>query len=86
MNTPTPTRQGYAADGAEPLLVPVLVARKMLGGIGRNQFWELAKNGELELVGSEYKRWVTVASIKARVARMIAAAQAEKDQPPSARR
>jgi hypothetical protein len=53
-----------------PLLVPVVEARRLLGGIGHNQFWKLAKAGELELVGSERKRWVVVASITAYVARM----------------
>jgi hypothetical protein len=40
----------------EPLLVPVLETRWLLGGIGNNKFWKLAKAGELELVGSERKR------------------------------
>ena len=55
----------------EPLLASVVNARKMLGGIGHNQFWALVKAGELEVVGNEHKRWVTTASIKARVARMM---------------
>jgi len=54
----------------EPLLVTVKEARRLLGGIGNNQFWKIAKAGELELVGSERKRWVTVESIKRRVASM----------------
>jgi hypothetical protein len=54
----------------EPLLVPVKEARRLLGGIGNNQFWALARNGEVELVGTERKRWVTVASLHAYVARL----------------
>ena len=65
----------------EPLLVSVVNARKMLGGIGHNQFWALVKAGELELVGSTHKRWVTVASLKGRVARMLAVAQQPSGNP-----
>lgn len=66
----------------EPLVVSVVDARRMLGGIGHNQFWELVKAGELDLVGSKYKRWVVVASIRARVDRMIAAADAARQPKP----
>jgi hypothetical protein len=58
------------SDFLQPLLVPVVEARRLLGGIGNNQFWKLAKAGELELVGTERKRWVVVDSITAYVARM----------------
>jgi len=53
-----------------PLLVTVKEARRLLGGIGNNQFWKIAKAGELELVGTVRKRWVVVESIKRRVANM----------------
>lgn len=54
----------------EPLLVSVRDARKLLGGCGNNRFWQLAKAGAFELVGSDHKRWVTVASLKRFVASM----------------
>jgi hypothetical protein len=48
----------------EPLLVSVLVARQMLGGMSKNKFWELARSGAFELVGSERKRMVVVSSLR----------------------
>ena len=53
-----------------PLLVSVKEARRLLGGIGNNTFWSLAKVGTFDLVGSERKRFVTVASLNDYVARM----------------
>jgi hypothetical protein len=47
----------------EPLIVSVQVARQMLGGMSKNKFWELARSGAFELVGSERKRMVVVASL-----------------------
>lgn len=69
---------GLHMSELQPLLVPVVEARRLLGGIGNNTFWKLAKAGELELVGTERKRWVVVASIHAYVAKEIAAANAAK--------
>jgi hypothetical protein len=54
----------------EPLIVPVIEARRLLGGIGHNRFWKLAKAGEVELVGTARKRFVVVQSIRAYVSRM----------------
>lgn len=52
-----------------PLLVSVKQARRLLGGIGNGLFWKLVKRGEFELVGTERKRWVVVASLNAYVER-----------------
>jgi hypothetical protein len=54
----------------QPLLVSVRKARELLGGVGNNKFWQLAKLGELELVGTERKRWVVYASIQRYVAKL----------------
>jgi hypothetical protein len=53
-----------------PLLVDVREARRMLGDMSKNRFWELARSGAFELVGSERKRFVVVASLTAYVARL----------------
>ena len=47
-----------------PLLVDVREARRLLGGMTKNKFWELARTGAFELVGSERKRFVVVASLE----------------------
>jgi hypothetical protein len=60
----------------QPFLVSVRKARELLGGIGNNKFWQLAKCGELELVGTERKRWVVYGSIERYVARLRDAANA----------
>jgi hypothetical protein len=54
----------------QPLLVSVRKARELLGGISNNKFWQLAKCGEFELVGTERKRWVVYASIRCYVAKL----------------
>jgi hypothetical protein len=54
----------------EPLIVSVKQARQLLGGCGNNKFWQLAKSGAFELVGSERKRFVTVTSLKRYVANL----------------
>jgi hypothetical protein len=54
----------------EPLIVSVRQARLLLGGCSNNRFWQLAKAGAFELVGSSHKRFVTVASLKSFVANM----------------
>jgi hypothetical protein len=48
----------------EPLIVSVQVARQMLGGMSKNKFWDLARDGAFELVGGERKRFVVVASLR----------------------
>jgi|HubBroStandDraft_6_1064221.scaffolds.fasta_scaffold2139372_1 hypothetical protein len=60
-----------------PLLVSVRKARELLGGCGHNKFWALVKVGEIELIGSSRKRWVTLASLDAYVARQLKVAKAE---------
>ena len=67
----------------EPLLVTVVEARKLLGGIGNNKFWQLVKAGELELVGSTRKRWVIVESIRSYVERLRQAGAAARRLPPA---
>jgi hypothetical protein len=52
----------------KPLLVSVRDARKLLGGIGHNTFWKLAREGAFEIVGSSRKRFVVVTSIERYVA------------------
>ena len=42
-------------------------------------FWKLIKNSELELVGTEHKRWVVVESLNAYVERQRAAAKSNHD-------
>jgi hypothetical protein len=54
----------------EPLIVPVTTARQMLGGMSKNKFWKEAKAGKFELVGSERKRFVVVASLHRYVDRL----------------
>ncbi len=54
----------------KPLIVSVREARRLLGGISNNKFWKLVKAGEFELVGSERKRFVVVASLHRYVADM----------------
>ena len=51
------------SEQLEPLLVTVREARKLLGNVGNGKFWKLVKAGELELIGTERKRWVIVASL-----------------------
>lgn len=46
-----------------PLLVSVVEARRILGNMSRGKFWAEAKLGKFELVGSERKRLVVVASL-----------------------
>jgi hypothetical protein len=60
----------------QPLLVSVRKARELLGGIGNNKFWQLAKLGELELVGTERKRFVVVTSLEHYVAKLREVANA----------
>jgi hypothetical protein len=47
-----PNQQSETTSQLQPLLVPVVEARRLLGGIGNNNFWKLVKVGELELVGT----------------------------------
>ena len=64
-------------DDLRPLLVSVRKARELLGGIGNNQVWKLIKNSELEVVGTERKRWVVVESLNSYVERQRAAAKSK---------
>jgi hypothetical protein len=54
----------------EPLLVSVKEARRLLANCSNNRFWQLAKAGAFELVGSDHKRFVTTESLKRYVANM----------------
>ncbi len=67
------------ADDLRPLLVSVKKARELLGGCGNNRIWKLIKDGELEVVGSERKRWVVVESLNSYVERQRAAAKSNHD-------
>jgi hypothetical protein len=53
-----------------PLLVDVREARRLLGDMSKNRFWELARSGAFEIVGSTRKRFVVVASLKRYVDRL----------------
>jgi hypothetical protein len=59
----------------EPLVVSPKVAKYLLG-IGTTKLWELIRAGELESFLDGASRRITLASIKARVARQLATAQA----------
>ena len=54
----------------EPLIVSVKEARRLLANCSNNRFWQLAKAGAFELVGSDHKRFVTIESLKRYVANM----------------
>jgi len=71
----------YSPD-LRPLLVSVKQAQAMLGCCSANLFWK-SYAPRLELVGTERKRWITVASIHALVEELRAEA---KTAPPSPRR
>ena len=47
-----------------PLLVDVREAGRMLGDMSKNKFWEEARAGKFELVGSERKRFAVVDLMK----------------------
>ena len=42
----------------------------MLGDMSKNRFWEEARAGKFEIVGSERKRFVVVATLKSYVDRL----------------
>ncbi len=69
-------RRSGAVD-VEPLAVKPKVAWKMLG-CGNTRGYELLAAGELESYKDGHSRKITVASIKAYVARQLAAAQSEE--------
>jgi len=72
------------ADDLQPLIVSVKKARELLGGCGNNQFWALVKAGEFEVMGTPRKRWITIASLEAYVARQVKAAAAHTSTSPAA--
>jgi hypothetical protein len=63
-------RKSDQSESSAPLLVDVREARRLLGGMTKNKFWELARAGAFELVGSERKRFVVVASLTRYVDRL----------------
>ena len=67
-----------------PPLEPLAVSPKeagRLGGWGLTRVYHLMNTGELESYRDGRSRKITVASIKARVARKVAEAAASKQQP-----
>jgi hypothetical protein len=61
----------------EPIVVRPKVARQLLGGISHDRLNDKIKSGELEsYLDDSRRRLITVASIKASVARRVAAAAA----------
>jgi hypothetical protein len=67
-------RKSQGPPELEPLVVSPKVAKYLLG-IGTTKLWELIRAGELESYLDGASRRITLASIKARVARQLAAAQ-----------
>jgi hypothetical protein len=81
---PKPSRNAPATIGArtgfrtysmsiahlKPLIVSVKQARLLLGNISHQKFWQLAREGHFELLGTKAKRYVSMASIEGYVARM----------------
>jgi hypothetical protein len=61
-------------DDVEPLVVRPRVARRMLGNCGTERLWELINSGEIESYLDGKARRITVSSIKAHIARQLAAA------------
>jgi hypothetical protein len=61
--------QAEMPDDIEPLVVPPSVARKLLG-CGNTRFYEILP--ELETFKDGKSRLITMASIKARIARKLA--------------
>jgi hypothetical protein len=57
-------------ESTKPLLVSVKDARRMLGGMGHNRFWQLASQGEFEITGTPRKRLVFVRSLEAYAERL----------------
>jgi hypothetical protein len=71
-------------DDVEPLVVRPRVARRMLGNCGTERLWELINSGELESYLDGRARLITVASIKAHIARKLAAQSASATTKPRA--
>ena len=61
-------------DAIEPLLVRHQQARVLLG-YGNTKYWELAKAGEIEVVGKGAMSRATYASINALVEKLLAEAR-----------
>jgi hypothetical protein len=55
----------YEHQPPKPLLVSVIEARRMLGGMSHNTFWHHAAAGEFEITGTPRKRFVYVRSLEA---------------------
>jgi hypothetical protein len=64
--------------GIEPLVVRLQAAKRLLGNCSNDEIYRKIKNGELEsyLEDGSRRRLVVVASIKADIARKVAAAAA----------
>jgi hypothetical protein len=61
-----------ALSDIEPIVVRPRIACRMLGGIGAEHLWHLINSGELESYLDGRARRITVASIKAHIARQLA--------------
>jgi hypothetical protein len=70
----------------QPLLVSVREARRLLGGISNNTFWKLVKAGEFAggVMGTPRKRWITIVSLEAYVARQVERQRSAHTNPPPA--
>jgi hypothetical protein len=68
----------------EPLIVSVKEARRLLGGMGNNKFWALAKAGAFQLTGTNRKRFVVVSSLKSYVEN-VASRETVDPNPPKRR-
>jgi hypothetical protein len=61
----------------EPIVVRPRIARAMLGGIGTEHLWQLINSGDLESYLDGRARRITVASIRAHIARQLGATKQE---------
>jgi excisionase family DNA binding protein len=71
----------YSVEDDEPLVVRPKVACRLLS-VGETRLYELIANGELESFKDGGARRITMASIKARVARKLEQSEQSKANPP----
>ena len=63
-----------AAAGSRPLLVSLIDAREILGGVGNTTIWKLIGEEAFETVAIGRRRYAVVASLESYVERLRAAA------------
>jgi excisionase family DNA binding protein len=75
----------YSVEDDEPLVVPPKVACRLLS-VGETRLYELIADGELESFKDGVSRRITMASIKARVARKLEQSEQSKANSPPHRK